>query len=142
MAVRKTRTKGEPYEVGGGTAYTPEEFEKDQKSKEKFKKTVKAVGTVLMAGINATPLMSKKIRTAVKGKTAEVKKKIETKQATNKADRLYNKTVKLGAKVQKLQKEKPGSQKLQRKTVKANEMLKRSTAAQSKAIKLRSQNKK
>jgi hypothetical protein len=138
MAVRKTRTKGEPNDVSGGTAYTPEEFAKDQKSKEKFKKTVKAVGTVLMAGINATPLMSKKIRTAVKGKTAEVKKKIETKQATNKADRLYNKTVKLGAKVQKIQKEKPGSQKLQRKTTKANTMLKKSTAAQTKAIRLRS----
>jgi hypothetical protein len=138
MAVRKTRTKGEPNDVGVGTVYTPEEFEKDQKSKEKFKKTVKAVGTVLMAGINATPLMSKKIRTAVKGKTAEVKKKIETKQATNKADRLYNKTVKLGAKVQKIQKEKPGSQKLQRKTTKANTMLKKSTAAQTKAIRLRS----
>lgn len=141
MAIRKT--KNEPIEDKGWyTQGSVEEMDKFYNKKEKIGKALRAAGYAVMGGVTALPALTKKSRAAIKSKTSEIKKNVQTKQATNKADRLYNKTTKLGSKVQTLQKEKPGSQKLQRKTVKANEMLKRSTAAQSKAIKLRSQNKK
>lgn len=141
MAVRKT--KNEPIEDKGWyTQGSVDEMDKFDKKQKKIGNALRAAGYVAMGGITALPALTKKSRAAIKSKTTEIKKNVQTKKATNKADRLYNKASKLGSKVQTLQKEKPGSQKLQRKTVKANEMLKRSTAAQSKAIKLRSQNKK